>query len=99
MLESLHIENIAVIKSVDIDLEGGLCVLTGETGAGKSLLIDSINLLTGGRVSRDLIRAGEDKALVSALFSTPEGELAAALAELGIDLPDTDGRVLCELLK
>ena len=59
MLESLHIENIAVIKSVDIDFTEGLCVLTGETGAGKSLLIDSINCLTGGRVSRELIRAGE----------------------------------------
>ena len=94
MLESLHIENIAVIKSVDIDLEGGLCVLTGETGAGKSLLIDSVSFLTGGRVSRDLIRAGEDKALVSALFSPPEGELAAALTELGIDLPEGDGLLL-----
>ena len=73
MLESLHIENIAVIKSVDIDLSEGLCVLTGETGAGKSLLIDSVSFLTGGRVSRDLIRAGEDRALVSALFSPPEG--------------------------
>ena len=88
MLESLHIENIAVIKSVDIDFSQGLCVLTGETGAGKSLLIDSVVCLTGGRVSRDLIRAGEDRALVSALFSPPEGELAAALSELGIDLPN-----------
>ena len=88
MLQSLHIENIAVIKSVDIDLSEGLCVLTGETGAGKSLLIDSVSFLTGGRVSRDLIRAGEDRALVSALFSPPEGELAEALSELGIDLPE-----------
>ncbi len=94
MLESLHIENIAVIKSVDIDFEGGLCVLTGETGAGKSLLIDSVSFLTGGRVSRDLIRAGEDRALVSALFSPPEGELAAALSELGIDLPEGDSLLL-----
>ena len=94
MLESLHIENIAVIKSVDIDFSDGFCVLTGETGAGKSLLIDSVSFLTGGRVSRDLIRAGEDRALVSALFSTPEGELAAALAELGIDLPEGDSLLL-----
>ena len=85
MLESLHIENIAVIKSVDIDFTEGLCVLTGETGAGKSLLIDSINCLTGGRVSRELIRAGEERALISALFSPPEGELRAALAELGME--------------
>ena len=94
MLQSLHIENIAVIKSVDIDLSEGLCVLTGETGAGKSLLIDSINLLMGGRVSRELIRSGEDKALVSALFSPPEGEIAAALCELGIDLPEGDSLML-----
>ena len=94
MLESLHIENIAVIKSVDIDFSEGLCVLTGETGAGKSLLIDSVVCLTGGRVSRDLIRAGEDRALVSALFSPPEGELARALSDLGIDLPAGDGLLL-----
>ncbi len=94
MLESLHIENIAVIKSVDIDFSEGLCVLTGETGAGKSLLIDSVVCLMGGRVSRDLIRAGEDRALVSALFSPPEGELARALSDLGIDLPAGDGLLL-----
>ena len=98
MLQSLHIENIAVIKSVDIDLSEGLCVLTGETGAGKSLLIDSVSFLTGGRVSRDLIRAGEDRALVSALFSSPEGELAEALSELGIDLPEGDGLLLQRVL-
>ena len=98
MLESLHIENIAVIKSVDIDLSEGLCVLTGETGAGKSLLIDSVSFLTGGRVSRDLIRAGEDRALVSALFSPPEGELAEALSELGIDLPEGDDLLLQRVL-
>ena len=98
MLESLHIENIAVIKSVDIDFSQGLCVLTGETGAGKSLLIDSVSFLTGGRVSRDLIRAGEDCALVSALFSPPEGELAEALSELGIDLPEGDDLLLQRVL-
>ena len=94
MLESLHIENIAVIKSLDIDFADGLCVLTGETGAGKSLLVDSINCLTGGRVSRDLIRTGEDKALVSALFSPPDADIARALTDLGIDLPAGDGLLL-----
>lgn len=94
MLESLHIENVAVIKSVDIDFSDGLCVLTGETGAGKSLLIDSINCLTGGRVSRDLIRSGEDRAFISALFSPPEGEIARALSELGIELPVGDSLML-----
>ena len=94
MLESLHIENVAVIKTVDIDFGEGLCVLTGETGAGKSLLIDSVSCLSGGRVSRDLIRTGEDKALISALFSPPVGEVAEALTALGIDLPEGDSLLL-----
>ncbi len=94
MLESLHIENIAVIRSLDVDFREGLCVLTGETGAGKSLLIDSINCLLGGRVSRELIRTGEDRATVSAVFSPPAGEVARALSELGLDTADGDGLML-----
>ncbi len=89
MLSSLHIENIAVIKKADIDFEPGFNVLTGETGAGKSILIDSINLLLGARPSRDLIRNGETRADVSALFSgveaPPEGS-----GEEGLS-PDEDG--------
>ncbi len=92
MLLSLHIENVAVIRKADIDFCDGLCVLTGETGAGKSLLIDSINLLMGGRVSRDLIRTGEEKALISAVFSV-DPHLAAALSELGVD---TDGELMLQ---
>lgn len=84
MLTSLHIENVAVIRRADIDFGSGLCVLTGETGAGKSLLIDSINLLTGSRVSRDIIRTGEDRALISAVFWL-EDDLRAALAAYGFD--------------
>ncbi len=87
MLVSLHIENIAVIRSMDIDLTEGFCVLTGETGAGKSIIIDSVNLLMGGRVSRDLIRTGEDKALVSAVFAVNE-ETGQGLIELGFDVED-----------
>ena len=87
MLISLHIENVAVIRCADIDFTRGLCVLTGETGAGKSLLIDSINLLSGSRVSRDIIRTGEDKALISAVFSLDE-DTQAALLEYGIDTED-----------
>ena len=87
MLVSLHIENMAVIRCADIDFTSGLCVLTGETGAGKSLLIDSINLLTGGRVSRDIIRMGEEKALISAVFC-PDEDAKSALAELGIDVEE-----------
>ncbi len=94
MLESLHIDNIAVIRSLDVDFCEGLCILTGETGAGKSLLIDSINCLLGGRVSRELIRTGEDKATVSAVFSPPDETLAATLSELGIEVEPGDGLML-----
>ena len=68
MLYSLHIENIAVIKCVDIDFSAGFTALTGETGAGKSILIDSISFLLGARSSKDILRSGEEKALVSAMF-------------------------------
>ena len=68
MLLSLHIENVAVIKCVDIDFEKGFTALTGETGAGKSILIDSIGFLLGARGDRELLRTGEEKAVVSAMF-------------------------------
>ena len=69
MLKSLEIENIAVIEKVSIDFESGLNVLTGETGAGKSIIIDSINAVLGLRTSRDLVRTGASHALVIAEFS------------------------------
>lgn len=69
MLRSLHIENAAVIKSVDIDFDGGFAVMSGETGAGKSIIVDSINMISGNRVSREMIRSGEDKLVVSAVFT------------------------------
>ncbi len=95
MLRSLHIGNVAVIRQADIDFSEGLCVLTGETGAGKSLLIDSLNALTGGRVSRDLIRAGEDSAMISALFDGVDEATRAALSDLGVEIPgDEDGILL-----
>ena len=59
MLQLLHIENIAVIERADIELDKGLTVLSGETGAGKSIVIDSIGALLGKRVSRDLVRSGD----------------------------------------
>ena len=68
MLNELHIENIAVIERADISFAGGLNVLTGETGAGKSIVIDSIGAVLGERVSRELVRHGAEKGLVSAVF-------------------------------
>ena len=85
MLQSLHIENIAVIKSLDIDFEKGFSVLSGETGAGKSIIIDSINMLSGNRVSRELVRTGEEKALVSAVFTDFGDEVKVILEEYGFD--------------
>ena len=63
MLQLLHIENIAVIERADIELDKGLTVLSGETGAGKSIVIDSIGALLGKRVSRDLVRVRREKRL------------------------------------
>ena len=87
MLSSLHIENIAVIKSADIDFSSGFNVLTGETGAGKSIVIDSINLLRGNRFDKELIRTGENKAVVGALFTSFSEEVKNMIAEFDI-FPD-----------
>lgn len=92
MLESLHIENIAVISKTDIDFSKGFNVLTGETGAGKSILIDSINLILGGRASKDIIRTGENTAFVSAVFSNVDHNTSAFLSDYGI-IPE-DGNII-----
>ena len=84
MLTALHIENIAVISSVDIDISKGFTVLTGETGAGKSIIIDSINFLMGNRSGKELIRTGETTALVSALFTDVSESALEILEELGL---------------
>jgi DNA repair protein RecN (Recombination protein N) len=88
MFTSLHIENIAVIESADIPFTPGLNVLTGETGAGKSIVIDAINMITGGRTSREVIRTGCKKAYVSATFENIDGALLATAKDFGIDVED-----------
>ena len=90
MLSELHIENVAVVKNVTLTAEKGFSVLTGETGAGKSIIIDSINLLLGARSAKELIRSGESKALVSACF-TELGERTLAALEAADVSPDADG--------
>ncbi|MBQ8397335.1 MAG: DNA repair protein RecN [Clostridia bacterium] len=95
MLASLHIENVAVIRSLDLDLAPGFTVLTGETGAGKSVILDSINLLLGGRFSRELIRTGETRATVSGLFCGLDQRALDTLAALGV-LPDEEGGLLLQ---
>lgn len=93
MLKYLHIENIAVIEMCDIEFSRGFNVLTGETGAGKSIVIDSINAVLGERTSKDLIRSGCDSAEVTALFGDLKRENLKTLEENDI-FPDEDGNVL-----
>lgn len=93
MLKYLHIENIAVIERSDIEFNPGFNVLTGETGAGKSIVIDSINAVMGERTSKDLIRAGCSEAEVSALFGELPEDAVKILSENGIT-PDEDGNIL-----
>lgn len=73
MLEQLTIKNVAVIDRLEAELGSGMSVLTGETGAGKSIIIDSINMILGSRASKELVRRGADKAEVQAVFSMPDG--------------------------
>ncbi len=95
MLLSLHIENIAVIKCVDFDFSEGFMVLTGETGAGKSIVIDSINLLLGGKAERELVRTGAQRAMVSGLFGELTEPIKQKLSELGVYTGE-DGTILLE---
>ena len=88
MLRSLHIENVAVIRAADIDFYNGFCVLTGETGAGKSLIIDSMNMLLGNKTSRDLIRYGESSATVAAYFDDVGPSVTSLFEELGLESED-----------
>lgn len=88
MIQSLHIENIAVVKALDLDFGEGLTVLSGETGAGKSIIMDSLGLLLGGRAEKELIRTGEERAEVSAVFTKLSEESLNLLEELGFSAED-----------
>ena len=95
MLLSLHIENFAVIKSVDIDFEAGFTALTGETGAGKSIIIDSIGLVLGAKSEREFVRNGEQCLMVSALFGKFENRALSILSDAGI-VTDDDGCIFIQ---
>lgn len=107
MLQSLYLENIALIEKLGIELFPGFNVLTGETGAGKSIIIDAVNFVLGERTSRDLIRNGASKAKVDAVFSLNEGDrVYNALDKLGIEAENeiilsrelsTSGRNSCRI--
>jgi len=92
MLDSVYIENIALIKKLSLDIPTGFTAFTGETGAGKSIIIDAMQLLCGARSDRAVIRRGESEALVEGIFTVYGSEAAAALAENDIT-PEEDGTV------
>ena len=87
MLNQLSIRNVAVIDKLDINLHDGVSVLTGETGAGKSIIIDSINMILGDRANKELVRYGTDKAVVQAVFDAPKSVINV-LEENDIDVED-----------
>ncbi len=85
MLKELYIENLAVIEKASIEFTGSFNVFTGETGAGKSILINGINAILGQRVTKDIVRSGSDKAVISGLFTDMGSHVTDRLTELGID--------------
>ncbi|HOB36622.1 MAG TPA: DNA repair protein RecN [Candidatus Avimonas sp.] len=95
MLSSLHIENIAVIEKAEIELGFGLNILTGETGAGKSIVIDAINAVLGERVSKDIVRTGSGEARITAVFTDISEKNLRQLNELGYPA-DEDGSLLIQ---
>ncbi len=107
MLRELHIKNVAVIESVSVRFDNGFQTLTGETGAGKSILIDSISMALGSRSSRDLIRGGAEFASVDLVFETENDEILNKLSDLGIECEDStiligrkifaDGKSKCQI--
>jgi len=92
MLKNLSITNAAVAKSIDFELNDGFTVITGETGSGKSVMIDCLQLICGAKSSRDIIRSGEDKTVVSAIFDC-DSAVVEALSEIGIE-PDENGEIM-----
>jgi DNA repair protein RecN (Recombination protein N) len=93
MLQRLEIHNIALIDHIVIDLGKGLNILTGETGAGKSIIIDSINAILGSRLSRDIIRTGKEKAIVEAAFQIDYKKLEDIFENMGLE-PESDGTLI-----
>ena len=92
MLLNVHVKNMALIKELDISFGEGLNVITGETGAGKSLLLGSVDLALGGKFSKDMLRNGEDSALSELLFEDKNQYAEEKLAEIGCE--DADGEIL-----
>ena len=94
MLESIHVKNIALIDDVEIELQKGMHVLSGETGAGKSIIIDAVNFTLGGKMSRDVVREDADYALCELLFTIETMEQEEVLSSL--EIPSDEGRILMQ---
>lgn len=98
MLENLIIENFAIIEKVDLQFEEGMSVLTGETGAGKSIIIDALFMLTGGRANSEMVRHGSKKAVLQAVFSVPDNQkLRDLIARSGVAGDDNELIIYREL--
>ena len=93
MLRSLHVKNLALIRETEVEFGEGLNILTGETGAGKSLLIGSVNLALGGKFEKDMLRRGEESGLVELVFDCEEPRLAEKLKSMDLE-PSEDGTVI-----
>lgn len=94
MLRTLDIENIAVIEKASVNFSDGLNVLTGETGAGKSIVVDSINAIMGERTSKELVRHNTDYGFVSAYFDDISKSICDKLRELGIEIDEENSLLL-----
>ena len=99
MLSNLKIENIAIIEHASIDFADKFNCLTGETGAGKSIIIDSINAILGEKTSRELIRTGETKANVAAFFTDISSVTQNLLAELGLPCEEDNSLLITRLIQ
>ena len=95
MLLSLHIENLAIIRKLDVDFGRGFMALTGETGAGKSIILDGIGMLLGAKAEKELIRYGSDRLMVSGLFDELSDRMTDELSERGVEL-DEDGTLMIQ---
>ena len=93
MLRSLHVKNLALIRETEVEFGEGLNILTGETGAGKSLLIGSVNLALGGKFEKDMLRRGEESGLVELVFDCEEPRLAEKMKSMDLE-PSEDGTVI-----
>ena len=93
MLSELHVKNLALIEKADIEFGEGLNILTGETGAGKSIIIGSVTMALGGKVPKDIIRRGTEYAYVELLFTVTEPDKVRVLKEMDV-CPDEGGTVI-----